>query len=454
MNDGPGSSAPEIAASSAGSNVGDHPPAAPASRAALAFIFVTVTIDILAFGVIIPVLPHLVQELVGGSIAQASVWSGIFSTIFALTQLVCSPIQGALSDRFGRRPVILGSCFGLAVDFAVMALAQTLPLLLAGRVVSGITAASFSTANAYIADVTPPQKRAGAFGMLGAAFGIGFVVGPALGSLLSTIDVRAPFWGAAGLAACNFLYGLFVLPESLPPERRSKAFEARQANPFGALSNLRRYPNVIGLATVLFVLAVAHYVLPAVFVLYADHRYRWDQRMVGYVLAGAGVCGAVVQAGLAGRVVAKIGERRTLLLGVGFGVLGFAIYGLAPTGAWFLVGIPVLSLWGLANPATQAMASRQVAADEQGRLQGAISGLTSLGGVFAPFLFASVFAAAIDEGGAVSGFPGAPFLLASALVLVAGIVAWRVTRAGHVGAAGQEGGAKRADSSAGAVTSS
>jgi MFS transporter, DHA1 family, tetracycline resistance protein len=398
-----------------------------ASRAALIFVFVTVTIDILAFGVIIPVLPHLIQELVGGSIPKASVWAGVFGTVFALTQFISSPIQGALSDRYGRRPVILVSCLGLALDFVLMAVARTLPLLLIGRVISGITAASFSTANAYIADVTPAEKRAAAFGMLGAAFGIGFVIGPALGSLLSGIDVRAPFWGAAVLAMCNFLYGCFVLPESLPPERRSARFEWSHANPLGALLHLRRYPQVIGLATVMFLFDLAHYVLPATFVLYADYRYGWDQRVVGYVLAAVGVCGALVQAVLAGRVVASLGERRTLLLGIVFGLFGFTIYGLAPTGTWFTVGIPVLALWGLASPATQAMASRQVAANEQGRLQGALSGLASLGGIFAPFLFASVFAASIDPSAPIH-VPGVTYLLASLLLLIAGGVALRTTR--------------------------
>jgi DHA1 family tetracycline resistance protein-like MFS transporter len=414
----------------------EHPPIAPslevetpvrAGRAALIFIFVTVTIDILAFGVIIPVLPHLIQQLVGGSIATASIWSGVFSTVFALTQFVCSPIQGTLSDRFGRRPVILLSCLGLGADFIVMALANTLPLLFVGRIISGITAASFSTSNAYIADVTPKEKRAGAYGMLGAAFGIGFVVGPALGSLLSSIDVRAPFWGAAGLALCNFLYGFFVLPESLPPGRRSPRFDWSHANPLGALLRLRRYPQVFGLAVVVFLWNVAHTVLPATFVLYADYRYHWGQRTVGYVLAAVGVCGAIVQAGFAGRVSSKIGERRTLLLGSVFGALGFGIYGLASQGIWFLIGIPIMSLWGLASPATQALMSKQVDPSEQGRLQGAVSSLTSIAGVFAPFLFASLFAAAISPGARFQ-LPGAAFLLSSALVLAGASVGWRVTR--------------------------
>jgi DHA1 family tetracycline resistance protein-like MFS transporter len=291
-----------------------------------------------------------------------------------------------------------------------------------------MTAASFSASNAYIADVTPPAKRGGAYGMIGAAFGIGFVAGPALGCLLSHYGTRAPFFGAAALAVCNFCYGLFVLPESLAPELRSKAFDWRSATPLRAVLNLRRYPQVFGLAIVALLFNTAHYVLPATFVLYADYRYHWGEQTVGYVLAAVGICGAVVQAGLAGRVVKRLGERRTLLLGCVFGTLGFAIYGFAPTGPWFLAGIPVMAFWGLASPATQALMSRQVDATEQGRLQGAVTGLTSLAGIFAPFLFASLFAAVIRPQ-AVLHLPGASFLLSSLIVVAAGVVAWRVTAA-------------------------
>src|SRR5690349_4248307 len=249
------------------------PPEAPARRrAALIFIFVTVLIDILSFGIIIPVLPHLVEQLAGGGVAKAAMWVGVFGTLFAAIQFACAPIQGALSDRFGRRPVILLSNLGIGVDFLFMALVNTLPLLLIGRCISGMTAASFTTANAYIADVTPPEKRAGAFGMLGAAFGIGFVIGPALGGFLGGIDLRLPFWASSGLALANFCYGYFILPESLPPEQRSPKFDWSHANPLGSLVLLKRYPQVFGLAAVVLLVNSAHYVLPSVFVLYADYR--------------------------------------------------------------------------------------------------------------------------------------------------------------------------------------
>jgi DHA1 family tetracycline resistance protein-like MFS transporter len=395
-------------------------------RAALAFVLVTITIDTLAFGIIIPVLPHLIQQFVGGDVATASRWAGSFSMVFALTQFICSPIQGALSDRFGRRPVILLSCLGLGLDFLLMGCAQTLQLLLVGRILSGMTAASFSTSNAYLADVTPPEKRGAAFGMLGAASGIGFVLGPALGSVLSSLHARAPFWGAALLALCNFSYGAVVLPESLPKERRRASFDWSTATAFGAVRNLSRYPQVVGLALVALLFNVAHYVLPATFVLYAEHRYGWGAKDVGYVLATMGACIALVQATISRRVIALYGERSALLAGSAFGVAGFAIYGLASTGTLFLCAIPVMALWGLASPATQALMSRQVDSKEQGLLQGAISSLTSLAGIGAPLMFAHVFASAIEMRRAFQ-LPGAGFLLASGLVMVAGIVGWKTT---------------------------
>jgi MFS transporter, DHA1 family, tetracycline resistance protein len=394
--------------------------------AALIFIFVTVLIDILSFGIIIPVLPHLVEELAGGGIAQAAMWVGVFGTLFALIQFVCAPIQGALSDRFGRRPVVLLSNLGIGIDFLFMALVNTLPLLLIGRCISGITAASFTTANAYIADVTPPEKRAASFGMLGAAFGIGFIIGPALGGFLGGVDLRLPFWAAAFLALANFCYGYFILPESLPPERRSPRFDWSHANPLGSLVLLRRYRQVFGLAVVVLLTNLAHYVLQSVFVLYADYRYDWGPQQVGYTLALVGVCNAFVQAWLVRKLVPRIGERRTLLAGLVFGSAGFACMALASSAYIFLVGIPLLALWGLAGPATQAIMTRQVDPREQGRLQGAVSSLASLAGIFGPALFTQVFALFISDHAPLQ-LPGAPFLLSAGLLVVGWIVAWRVT---------------------------
>jgi MFS transporter, DHA1 family, tetracycline resistance protein len=403
------------------------PAVAGPRRAAVIFIFVTVLIDILSFGIIIPVLPHLVEQLAGGGIARAAMWVGVFGTLFAAIQFACSPIQGALSDRYGRRPVILLSNLGIGVDFLFMALVNTLPLLLIGRCVSGITAASFTTANAYIADVTPPEKRAASYGLLGAAFGIGFIVGPALGGLLGGFHVRAPFWAAAVLALTNFCYGFLILPESLPPDRRSARFDWSHANPLGSLVLLRRYRQVFGLAAVVLLSNLAHYVLQSVFVLYADYRYDWGAQKVGYTLALVGACNAIVQAWLVRKLVARIGERRTLLAGVTCGALGFAVMALAGSGPAFLVGIPLLALWGLAGPATQALMTRQVDPREQGRLQGAVSSLASLAGIVGPTLFTQVFALFISDHAPVH-LPGAPFLLSAALLLSGLAVAVRVTR--------------------------
>jgi len=409
--------------------ISNPPPLAashPVRRAALLFIFITVALDVLAIGVVIPVLPHLIEQFTGGDVGSAALWVGLFGTVFALMQFVFSPLQGALSDRFGRRPVILLSNLGLGLDFILMALVNTLPLLFLGRILAGITSASFSTANAYIADVVPPEKRAGSYGMIGAAFGLGFIIGPAMGGYLSGIDLRLPFWVAAGLSLANFCYGWFILPESLPPARRAP-FDLRRANPVGALVLLRRYPQVMGLAAVLFFSQLAHYVLNSVFVLYADYRYQWGPQQVGYTLALVGASNAVVQAGLVRRVVPWLGERKALLAGLGFGVMGFVLQGLAPNGTWFLLAIPLMALWGFTGPAVQALMTRQVDVHEQGRLQGAVASLASVAGIFGPWMFTNVFASFIGER-ASWHLPGAPFLLSGALLALGAVLAWRVTR--------------------------
>lgn len=399
-------------------------PVAGPRRAAVAFILVTVLLDVLAFGLVIPVLPHLIEQFSGGSTAQAAVWVGIFGTAFALAQFLCSPIQGALSDRYGRRPVILLSNLGLGLDFLLMALAQSIPVLFLGRVIAGITAASFSTANAYIADVTPPERRAASFGLIGATFGLGFVLGPALGSLLGGIDLRLPFYVAAVLALTNACYGLFILPESLPPSARSSRFDWRRANPLGALVLLKRYRQVLGLASVVFLSNLAHYVLPSVFVLYAGYRYGWGEDRVGYVLALVGVANVLVQAVLVRRWIPRIGEARALLAGLLLGACGFALQGWARSGPESLFAIPFLALWGLAGPSAQSLLSQRVAADEQGRLQGAVASLVALAGIFAPALFSHVFAGSIQDPHTFY-LPGAPFFLAaSVLVLSAAIAGW------------------------------
>jgi DHA1 family tetracycline resistance protein-like MFS transporter len=401
-----------------------------ARKAALAFIFVTVLIDVIAFGVIIPVLPHLVQEFVGGDTSTAAYWTGVFGTMFAAIQFFSAPIQGALSDRFGRRPVILLSCLGLGVDFIVMALAPTLAWLFVGRVFSAMFSASFSTANAYIADVVPPEQRAKSFGMIGAAFGLGFIVGPLIGGVLGGISHRLPFWFSAGLALVNFCYGLFVLPESHPKERRTPSFDWHHAKPMGGVKLLKKFPQIWGLVAVVFIANFAHYVYPSTFVLFADASYGWKERQAGYVLALVGVLSVVVNVVLVGRVVKALGERRALLFALACGVTGFVVYGLAPTGWIFLAGMPISALWAIAGPSTMALITRQVPADAQGRIQGSLSSLVSLAGIFAPAIFASSFGFFIGPHTPLH-LPGVAFLIAAALLAGAWLVARRYTDAAH-----------------------
>jgi DHA1 family tetracycline resistance protein-like MFS transporter len=393
----------------------------PPSRAALAFVFVTVVLDMMALGLSLPVLPRLVVDFLGGDTRRAAEIYGLFGTVWAFMQFVFAPVLGALSDRFGRRPIIVLSNLGLGLDYVLMALAPSLSWLFVGRVISGITASSFSTAGAYVADVTPPERRAAGFGMLGAAFGLGFIVGPALGGVLGAVDPRLPFWVAAALSLLNFLYGALVLPESLAPERRAP-WAWRRANPVGALVLLRSQTTLVGLALVQFLHRLAHDVLPSMFVLYTSYRYRWDERTVGLTLGVVGLTTAAVQAGLVRPAVARFGERRVLVGALAAGVTGFAIYGLAATSLVFWLGLPVVAVWGLTGPALQGLATRRVDASEQGRLQGAFGSLMGIAGMLAPGLFTSTFAAFITP------LPGAPFLLAGLLLLAALLVAAVSTR--------------------------
>ena len=381
------------------------------ARAGFIFVFITVLLDMLAFGLIAPIFPRLVVRLEGGDTADAATIFGIFGTVWAVMQFVFSPVLGALSDRFGRRPVILLSNLGLALDYIVMAVAPDLAWLFVGRILSGITSSSFSTAGAYIADVTPAERRAARFGMLGVAFGIGFIIGPALGGLLGAIDLRAPFWTAAALSFANFAYGVFVLPESLPRELRAP-FHPRAASPIGAIAFLRERPGLAALAAVAFFAGLAHDVLPNLFVLYTDYRYHWDERTVGIALALVGASSMVVQGLVVGRVVAALGERRSLVAGLMVGTVGLTIFALAPTSELFALGIPVWALFGLVMPSLQGLVTRRVAPTEQGRLQGALGSIRAFASMTAPILFTQVFAAAV-----AGAQLGAPFLLGGALLV-------------------------------------
>lgn len=376
------------------------------TRAAFAFVFVTVMLDMLALGIMVPVLPKLIVAFEGGDVARAARVSGLFGFIWAAMQFVVSPALGALSDRFGRRPVILLSNFGMALDYVLMAWAPTLGWLFLGRILSGVTAATVSTAGAYIADVTPVERRARSYGILGAAFGLGFVIGPAVGGLLGAIDLRLPFWVCAGLSLLNFLYGLFVLPESLPPERRAVG---AWANPLSGLKVLTGSREVRWLAGAAFLFYLAHEALPAVFVLYTDHAFHWDAGQVGLALGAVGVCSMLVSAVLVGRLVARLGERWTMRIGIVSVGLGFLLQAVAPAQGVFVAAIPFVALGGLTSPALQAVLSKRVDASAQGRLQGAISSLRGVAGMIGPLLFTQVFSGALDV------FPGAPWLVGALL---------------------------------------
>ena len=393
------------------------------SRAAFIFIFITVLLDMVSFGMIIPVFPQLILRLQGGDMAGAAAIFGIFGTAFAVMQFIFSPVQGALADRFGRRPVILLSNLGLGLDYIVMALAPTIPILFVGRLVSGATSASFSVSGAYVADVTPPQERAARFGMLGAAFGIGFIVGPALGGLLGAIDLRAPFWAAAALSIANFLYGVFILPESLPADRR-RPFGLHAANPIGAVRFLGSRPVLMSLTVAMLFAFLAHDAIPNTWVLYTTYRFNFDERAVGVSLAIVGAASLVVNGFLIGRVVKWIGEFNTLLTGLAFGVVSELLFAFAPT-TWLLLGtLPIYALAGLSGGPIQSIATREVQPNEQGQLQGALNSLRSMVTLVTPGLYTGIFALFVGPLAGL-GLPGAPYVLAAILMAATAMLVMR-----------------------------
>ncbi len=418
------------------------PDAGPNSgKGALAFIFITVMLDALALGMVLPVLPKLVATLLAGehlparlahrlprdTVALAAAVYGLFNTVFALMQFFFSPAIGSLSDRFGRRPLILASNIGLGLNYLLMWWAPNLQWLFLGRLLSGITGASFGTASAYIADTTPVEKRAGAFGLLGAALGLGFILGPALGGLLGEFGgSRAPFVFAAVFSLLNAAYGLFVLPESLAREHRS-GFSLKRANPIGSLVLLTRHPELTGLAAVAFLSNLAQVSFPTTVVLYAIHRYGWGSAQVGVTLAVVGVALAVVQVAVLGPFVKRFGKPAAVTAGLVFGVLGLAAVGLASNTLMVWLAIPLVALWGLSGPAVQGLMTRHVSASEQGQLQGANASLTGISELVGPTLFSLTFAFYVRPGQPVWAV-GAPFLLGAALLAVAAGVGWWSTR--------------------------
>ena len=383
-------------------------------RAAFTFILAMIFLDFLSFGIIAPVLPDLIRSFEGGDFARASVMIGYFGLAWNAMQFICSPILGAWSDRFGRRPVILLSCLGYSVDYIFMALAPSLGWLFLGRVISGVTASNVSTAFAYVTDTTTPDKRAKAFGYISAAFGLGFVIGPVAGGLLGSYNLRFPFWAAAALSLINALYGFFVLPESLSKERRAKS-AWHMANPLGSLKLFRSHRELAGLAVVITLYYLAHQSLISIWAIYTEYRYAWNSRSVGLSLGVVGISAALVSGILVGPYVKKFGERISLTSGLIYGTIGFICFGLAPKGWIVLATIPFIALWGIAAPAIQSLMAKHVDHSSQGKLQGGINSLRALTGMAGPIIYTQVFSAAISPT-AKRHLPGAPYLLAALLL--------------------------------------
>ncbi|MGX1801729.1 TCR/Tet family MFS transporter [Brevundimonas naejangsanensis] len=415
-------------------------------RAAIAFILVTAVLDIVAMGIVIPVLPHLIEEFVGSN-ARAGLLNGVFVALSAGMQFLASPVIGSLSDQYGRRPVILISCAGLAADYVLMALAPNLWWLAVGRLVAGVTSSSFTTIYAYMADITEPEKRARAYGLIGAAFSGGFVLGPVLGGFLGEFGPRVPFWVAGALSGLAFLYGLFILPESLAPEKRMP-FSWRRANPIGAMILLKRHAELAGLAVVNFLLYFAHHVFSAVFVLYAGLRYGWGPWQVGALLAMVGVLDMIVQGVLVGAASKRFGDRATMIFGLCGGAAGIALMGWAPTGGAFIIAMFPNALWGLAMPTLQSLMTRRVGESEQGQLQGANMSVASIAGVASPLFFGWIYSVSVGEGGgraavwlsdrglpavsaaadAMLSEPGLAFYLASVVLALGALIGFLTAR--------------------------
>jgi len=391
--------------------------------AAIGFIFVTLLIDTIGFGLIIPVLPGLIQELSGGTNSEASRIGGWLLFAFAGAQFLCAPILGGLSDRFGRRPILLGSLFGFGIDYIFLALAPTIAWLFVGRLIAGVMGASFTTAGAYIADVSTPEKRAQNFGMIGAAFGLGFIIGPALGGLLGSFGPRVPFLIAAGLSLLNWLYGYFILPESLKPENR-RPFDWKRANPVGSLVNLGRYPIILGLVASLVLIYVAAHAIQSNWAYYVIEKFKWTPGMIGLSLAAVGLLIAGVQGGLIRIIIPKLGQKRSLYVGLALYSFGFVLFAFATQGWMMFAFLVPYCLGGIAGPAIQGIISSQVPANEQGELQGALTSLMSVTSIIGPLLMTQLFGYFTASNAPVY-FPGAPMLMGAVLTLFSMLLAMR-----------------------------
>ena len=393
----------------------------------MVFIFVTMFIDILGLAIIVPILPELIGELLGRDTSSTGRYLGVIVAVYALMQFLFAPVLGALSDRFGRRPIILISLFGFGIDYLIQGWAPSIGWLFVGRIIAGVMGASITTANAYIADVSTPDTRARNFGFVGVAFGLGFTLGPALGGVLGAIHLRLPFFVAAALALVNWLYGFFVLPESLAPEHR-RAVAFGNMNPIASLGRLRAYPLVAGLAFAVLFSSLAQRGMENVWVLHAGYRYGWDIQTNGLTLALVGVMAILVQGLLVRPTVRRLGERRTIMLGLTVSTLAFLGYGLASDGWMVLVIIVFGALAGLAMPAIQGLVAGTVGPSEQGEIQGALTSLTSLTSIFAPLIFTAGLFSFFTSNASPMALPGAPFLLGSILFAVSLVVLMRLFR--------------------------
>ncbi|MDT8856821.1 TCR/Tet family MFS transporter [Paracoccaceae bacterium Fryx2] len=386
-------------------------------RLALTFILLTVTLDAIGIGLIFPVMPDLLAELTSGSLSETAVWGGILATSFAVMQFLFGPMMGSLSDRFGRRPVLLISLAVMAVDYLVLAFASSIWLLLAARIVAGIAAATFSTAAAFIADITPAEDRGRRFGLIGAGFGVGFVLGPLIGGVLAGYDVRAPFVAAAALAAANLAFGALVLPETVTDATR-RCFDLRRANPLGALRAVGRLPGLRRPLMVFLMLSIAMNVYPAIWAFYGKANFAWDSRMIGISLALYGVSFAVGQAVLVGPLIRRLGEHRAVLFGMWVDVVSLAALGVITSGTAALIITPITALSGVVTPALQAILSRNTPENAQGELQGVLASLGAIAMIAAPIVMTTIFSLFTAPSTPVYA-PGAPFLLAAALVVAA-----------------------------------
>ncbi|MFV0604919.1 MAG: TCR/Tet family MFS transporter [Niabella sp.] len=391
-------------------------------NAAIGFIFITMTIDVIGWGLIIPIMPSLIAEVKAIPLKETSRWGGYLISVFALMQLLFSPIMGNLSDRFGRRPVILISLIAFCVDYIILALAHNYTLLLVGRILAGITGASFTAGTAYIADISTPATRAKNFGLIGAAFGLGFVIGPALGGLLSTWGLRAPFYAAAVLCFVNFLYGYFVLPESLKPENR-RPFSWKKANPVGAFKHLKKYPLISGLIIAFFFLYLGAHAVQSNWSYFTMYQFKWTEKDVGISLAVVGILAGLVQGGLIRVVNPWLGNARSIIVGLAFYTLGLLLFAFATKGWMMYVFLLPYCLGGIANPALQSVITANVPANEQGQLQGGLTGITSLTSIIGPYIMTNLFYYSVADNSRFY-FPGAPFLLGAAFIFISTLLSW------------------------------